>query len=191
MGIKLKAFVTALSVFFALGFAPSRASAGVLDVLDLKVEAAVGGPIALIGANYPGGVTTAPLTLKLAGRIGLPRHSPISLELNAIVPHGIGFNFRLEVLKLANRVSIHLFDLGIFFNLGDPVTVSRIKRTWDLTAGLGCDVRVWRNLEVGLEWRWFLPNPIAVIQDYGSFAYPAYREAARGGQLWATVGYTW
>jgi hypothetical protein len=71
------------------------------------------------------------------------------------------------------------------------VNAAKIPRLYDITAGGGVDVRVWRDLSVGIEWRWFIPDPIGIIPKYDGFAVPAYEEALRGGQLWLNTSYSW
>jgi hypothetical protein len=126
----------------------------------------------------------------IAGRLGFPEYSPVRLELNAVIPSGLGVNLMLDVLKIKN-VRLHLLDPGLFWNIGRPVSVARIARKADITLGAGADLKVWNGWSVGLNWRWFIPNPLTVIPDYDGFSYPAYREALRGGQLWLSASYTW
>jgi len=179
------------AVLFALFLIlPATAQAGIPDYLDLELSAGLGGPVGLIGAHYPGGVSTTPFTLIVAGRLGFRKFTPLKLELNAVIPNGFGANLRLDAFRF-DRVTVHLPDLGIFWNAFKPVTAARIQRPLDFTLGGGIDVRVWKDLSVGAEWRWFIPNPVTVLPDYDGFAYPAYSEAIRGGQLWLNASYCW
>ena len=179
---------TALSALFLT--LPATARAGLPDYLSLDVSLGLGGPVGLIGASYPGGVTTTPFTLVVAGRLGFPGYTPLKLELNAVIPNGFGANLRLDAVRLG-RVTVHAPDIGVFWNAFKPVSASRVSRPIDFTLGAGVDVRVWQDLSVGAEWRCFIPNPITVIPDYDGFSYPAYEEALRGGQLWLNVSYSW
>jgi len=168
----------------------SAAQAKVLGPLEVEAAAGLGGPIALIGASYPGGVSTKPFTGFVAGRIGFPDYSLLRLEVSGVIPSGVGVNLLLDVLQI-QRIRLHLLDPGLFWNIGSPVSAARIPRKMDITIGAGCDVKVWGNWSAGLNWRWFIPNPLTVIPDYDGFSYPAYREAFRGGQLWLSASYTW
>ena len=180
----------AFSAFLILCALPSAASAKVAGLVEIEALAGIGGPIALIGASSPGGLSTEPVTAIVAGRIGFPDYSLLRLEISGVIPNGMGINLLLDVFQY-QRVRVHLLDPGVFWNLGKPVTAAHLPRKMDLTVGAGCDVKLVGNWSVALNWRWFIPNPITVIPDYDSFSYPAYREAARGGQLWATASYTW
>ncbi|MFA6604348.1 MAG: hypothetical protein WCT10_05990 [Patescibacteria group bacterium] len=175
------------ALFLAL---PTAAQAELPKLLDLDLSVGLGGPAGLIGASYPSDISTEPFTLVLAGRAGLPDYTPLKLELNAVIPNGFGANLRLDAVRVG-RVIVHFPDLGIFWNVFRPMTAPRIQRPLDLTLGGGVDIRVWKDLSAGAEYRWFLPNPITVLPDYNSFAYPAYSEAARGGQLWLNVSHSW
>ena len=169
---------------------PAAAQAKFPEFLDLDVSVGLGGPVGLIGASYPSGVSTTPFTVIVAGRLGFTGYTPLKLELNAVIPNGFGANLRLDAVRL-DRVTVHLPDLGIFWNAFKPVSAARIPRPLDFTLGGGVDVLVWKDLSVGAEWRWFIPNPMTVIPDYDGFAYPAYAEALRGGQLWLNASYCW
>ncbi len=182
--------IRALVLLLALIALPSTASAKLVGPLEVEAVAGLGGPLFLIGASYPGGVSTKPFTGFVAGRIGFPDYSLLRLELSAVAPSGFGANLLLDVLQI-QRVRLHLLDPGVFWNVGEPMSAARIHRKMDFTVGAGCDVRVWGNWSAGLNWRWFIPNPITVIPTYDGFSYPAYREALRGGQLWLSVSYTW
>ncbi len=183
------ALSTALALFLLL--APQRAEAGIRDTFSLRAVGSLGGPVGLIGYDSPyWNPTTAPFTLRLAGQIRAPKYTPVSLEISAVIPCGFGANLLFDVFQ-SDRVRVHLLDLGIFWNAFKPVSVQRLHRDFDLTAGLGLDVRVWKTLSVSADWRVFLPNPATTLPNYADFAIPMYVEAARGGQLWIGAAYSW
>ncbi len=149
-----------------------------------------GGPIGLIGANLPEPVSTLPLSVRLAQRFRLPRWSPVALEVNFVVPIGLGVNFLCDVYR-SDRVRLHLIDPGIHWNMVQPVSVTRVGRSWDVTFGAGIDVRLNGQLWLTLDWRAYLPDPSVVPYKYGDWARPIYKEAALGGQLWLGIARVW
>ncbi len=178
-----------IAACFALS--PLTAHAALGDKLTLRAAASLGGPVGLIGDDSPyWKPTTAPFTLRLAGQLSAPAYTPLTLEINAVIPCGFGVNLLFDVFR-SDRLRVHLLDLGVFWNAFKPVSVQRLHRQFDLTAGLGVDVRVWRTLSVSADWRVFLPNPMTTLPDYADFALPMYREALKGGQLWIGAAYAW
>lgn len=183
---------TVLSAVFlsmALFFSPSTAQAG-LDPFQIRAVAGGGGPVGLIGYDDYWRPTTSVFTLRLAGQLRLPEYTPLALEVSAVIPNGFGLNLLTDVFK-TEWVRIHLFDIGIFWNAFQPVSVQRYKRDLDLTFGAGIDVHIKGAWSVSADWRMFLPNPITVLPKYADFAVPIYIEAARGGQLWLSAAYCW
>jgi len=148
-----------------------------------------GGGIGLIGQSFPQGGTTMPISVRLAQRLRFPRHTSLGLELSFVVPIGLGVNVTCDVYR-NDRVRIHLVDPGIHWNMVEPVSVSRVKRSWDLTLGAGLDVRLTDQLWLTVDWRTFLPDP-TIINKYGDWARPIYKEAALGGQLWLGISRSW
>ncbi len=149
-----------------------------------------GGPVGLIGANLYEPGTTLPLSVRLAQRFRFPLNSPLGLELNFVVPIGLGVNVLCDVYR-SDRVRVHLGDPGVHWNMVQPVSVGRVGRTWDLTLGGGLDVRLTDRLWLTLDWRAYLPDPTSVIGRYGDWARPIYKEAALGGQLWLGIARVW
>jgi opacity protein-like surface antigen len=184
---------TALAAFLALIppllLLPATARADV-GPFQIRALGSVGGPVGLIGYDGYWRQTTAPFTVRLAGQMRLQQYTPLALEISAVIPYGIGANLLTDVIQ-TDRVRVHLFDIGIFWNAYMPVSVSRIKRDFDLTLGAGIDVRVKDSWSLSLDYRMFLPNPVTVLPAYADFALPIYTEALRGGQLWLSVGYCW
>jgi hypothetical protein len=172
------------------GLWPSTAAAFSLEPFHVRAAAGVGGPVGLIGHDGYWKPTTAPFTLRLAGQLRLPEYTPLALEVNAVVPYGLGMNLLFDVVQ-TDRIRVHLFDLGFFWNAWKPVTVQRLKRSVDLTVGLGLDVRIKGSWSVSADWRLFLPNPLTTLPAYAEFALPMYEEALKGGQLWFGAAYCW
>ncbi len=184
-----RAALAASALFISALFwaSPARADIG---PFQLRALGGVGGPVGLIGYDGYWKPTTAPFTERLAVQLRLQQYTPLVLEVSAVIPYGLGFNVLTDIVQ-TDRVRVHLFDLGVFWNAYMPVSVQRIKRDFDITLGAGVDVRVKDRWSLSLDYRLFLPNPITTLPEYADFALPVYGEALRGGQLWLSAGYSW
>lgn len=166
---------------FALPDAPAH---------ELRLGLGAGGPAGFIVAGNPEEATTSFFTGYAYARFRLPKMTPVALELNAVVPCGFGVNLLTDVIHLG-RFRAHFFDIGIFWNAFDPVSVRRVRRSWDLTLGTGAEVRITERWAATFDWRVFLPNPYDVITGYGDFSRLVYAEALKGGQTWLGASYSW
>lgn len=190
MSLKNVMLVAALALWPAAG---SAAENQLPDWNDADFEAqlllSVGGPVGLYGDFGNGHVTSAVESNRLAVRLRAPRWTMVGLELSGTLFHGLGASLTLDLFR-CRYVRVHL-DPGIFWNLGEPLVVARVPRDFDLTAGLGVDVRLNAEIVIGVEWRVFVPDPFSIVNRYGAFSRPIYEEAVKGGQLWLTLGRTW
>jgi len=188
MKMRQVALLAALcGTFVLLRPLPAQADVGPFQIRALG---GIGGPVGLIGYDGYWRPSTAPLTLRLAGQLRLKEYTPLVLEISAVIPYGLGVNILTDIIQ-TDRVRVHLFDLGFFWNAYMPVSVQRIKRSVDITLGAGVDVRIKDSWSVSLDYRLFLPDPISTLPAYADFALPIYAEALRGGQLWLSAGYCW
>ncbi len=174
-------------LFTLLQPAAARADVG---PFQLRALGGVGGPVGLIGYDGYWKPSTAPFTERLAVQLRLRQYTPLVLEVSAVIPYGLGLNVLTDVVQ-TDRVRVHLFDLGVFWNAYMPVSVQRIRRDFDITLGAGVDIRLKDAWSLSLDYRLFLPNPITTLPVYADFAMPIYGEALRGGQLWLSAGYCW
>lgn len=67
----------------------------------------------------------------------------LGLELNTMIPYGIGANLLMYVYN-GHRVSVHILDPGIFYSWADGLEISAptMPRAFDITAGAGAEVHV-------------------------------------------------
>lgn len=84
---------------------------------------------------------------------------------------GLGIAPTIEIW----RVRLRVFDLGVFYDYGTPLTVPDIQRKLDITLASGIDVRVWKGLALHTQIGWFLPNPVSLYN-----AASAQYDAAQG-----------
>lgn len=153
---------------------------------EFKIGLAAGGPVGLL---FPvKGIeehTTQPVSTVFTSRMRFPKVSPRVLELYAVYPNGFGLNIKNDDFHFGD-VRLHLFDLGLFYNAREPVSVQRVKRDWDITIGFGIEWKVKENWVAILDWRAFVPlNIPRVISDYGDFSRLILYESFQGGQAWA------
>ncbi|MEA3272563.1 MAG: hypothetical protein U9P90_02745 [Patescibacteria group bacterium] len=117
----------------------------------------------------------------------LPR-VPFALELNAVLPFGVGANLLIYAYR-DDIVRVHLIDPGIFYSWFSDISAEWMSRELDITMGAGIEVRVHPRLFVTLDWRVFLPNPAEVAPKYAEWGLLSYEEAAWGGELWIGASY--
>jgi hypothetical protein len=157
--------------------------------VNLKVGLEAGGAPFLAGSFGPVSESTADFTGVAFVRLRLPKVSPRTLELYVVDVHGIGLNVKNDDFHIG-RLRLHLFDLGVFYAYGEPVTASRVPRKWDLTLGLGADYAVSRKVTIVLDWRLFAPLDFArVLTSYGDYSRLIGEEVLKGGQTWLGISY--
>jgi outer membrane murein-binding lipoprotein Lpp len=98
---------------------------------------------------------------------------------------GIGFGLA-PTIELYQRVRLRIFDLGVFYNYKNPLTVPDISRKLDLTLATGLDIRVWKGIALHAQVGWFLPNPVS-LYDAGKAKYDS-AQKADGNDVGKTIG---
>lgn len=122
-------------------------------------------------------------------RIRLPKISPRALELYGAYPNGFGANLKNDDFHIGN-VRLHLFDLGLFYSVREPISVQRVDRKLDITVGFGAEWEFRKRWSLTLDWRSFIPANIPkVLADYGDFSRLVLYEALQGGQTWLGISY--
>ncbi len=157
---------------------------------SFQLGAGIGAPIGLAFAHLPVPLSTQSPTYLLYGRIGAPLLSGLRIEISGVLPCGFGTNAVIDVIR-APGFRLHLLDPGVFWDAINPVSVQRINRQVDLTAGLGADYAVGNHFVLGLDGRGFFPNPYVILPQFGTFARPIYEEAWKGAQVWFSLSYVW
>jgi hypothetical protein len=161
--------------------APTRARADNghnTAAFEFQIMLALGGPAGLYDDVK---ATPQPFVALLGARIRSPKHSIVGIELYELVPNGFGAATIIDVWR-SEHLRVHLLDLGIFANLGKPVSVQRHQRSYDITLGGGIELR-FESLSFTFDYRMFLPDLYDTLGNYGGFSKPWYTEAAKGGVL--------
>lgn len=107
-------------------------------------------------------------------------HTPISVEAFAMAPWGAGAVLSIDAVR-TNRLTVKLFDIGIFFPIVAKVSATHFDHNVDLVLGSGV---VWRpdykwngkDILCTVDWRVFFPDP-RLMAKYGDFIQPIYYEA--------------
>lgn len=141
----------------------------------------LGGPVGLLFLNTQQKPSTQPFVGYFAQRVRFPRYSMFGLEANLVLPSGVGSSLLLEVIQ-TESFRLHLTP-GVHWNVGEPVSSSRFKRSWDLTLGLGAEIAIKDGLAMTVDYRVFMPDPFLMSQKLGYFARPVVDEALKGGML--------
>jgi hypothetical protein len=158
---------------------------------ELRVGLAGGGAPFLGELSGPVRTSSAQLTGLTTVGLRLPGISPRTLELSAVLPHGLGLTIKNRDLRLG-RVSLHLLDVGVFYTVQEPVTVRRVERRWDVTAGLSAEVALSPRLYLTADARLFAPLDLyRVVVTYGDASRLIGEEILRGAQLWTGLACTW
>lgn len=149
-----------------------------LEVASLKTEVRAAREradraydLAQNAGRYRNGVGVGALMPLKAGRTQFGMNANLHWLTAQWVPSagvGIGISPGIEVWRLRLRV----FDLGVFYDYGTPLTVPDIGRKVDLTLASGLDVRVWKGLALHGQVGWFLPNPVS-LYDAATARYDA------------------
>jgi hypothetical protein len=143
---------------------------------------ALSGPMETSSARITG---LATLTLRL------PRISPRVLELSAVLPHGVGLTIKNTDLHLG-RLRLQLLDVGVFYAVDTPVTVQRVPRRWDLTAGMSAALSLTPRLALTLDTRLFTPLDLyRVVATYGDSSRLIGEEILKGTQVWLGAACHW
>lgn len=151
--------------------------------VELQGLAGPMGPLFLaFGPKYDQ-FSTRPVAIMFAARIR-PKRVYLGFEVNMVMPAGFGMNVLFDVYR-GDRFRLHLVDPGVFLNALHPLSVARIKRSYDVTVGAGGEVFLGqsRKISVGFDWRVYLPDPWAILTAFSGFSRPIYNEAAQGGYV--------
>jgi hypothetical protein len=169
--------------------APAAPAGPAWVTLALGVEA--GGAPLLRTIAGPVDLTTATTTAAVFGRLGFPRLTARTLEVLAVPGHGVGVTLLNGDLRIG-PVALHLFDVGLFYDLAAPITVAREVRRWDAVLGAGVEVRVARHLALVADARLFTPiDVIGIISHNGDAARLVAEEIVKGAQLWGGAAWRW
>lgn len=189
--MRVTALVIFLSIFLAAGATLADTNASKPNIFETELIIAGGGPLTLafLETQNPEH-STHYLSVFAAGRLRAPNYSSLGLELNAVVPFGLGMNIFIDALTI-NRVRVHIIDFGVFMNLISPVSVADVNRLFDITMGAGAEIQIYDRTRLTVDWRMFFPWPWDIIPRYGDFSRPFYDEALKGGQLWLGMSRVW
>lgn len=108
-------------------------------------------------------------------------HTFWSVEAFAIAPWGVGMNLSLDLIR-TKKITIKMFDVGIFFPLIKNMSVPSVERNYDLVLGTGVAWHYNKKTNFLLDWRAYLPDP-ELIYYYGDFIRPIYKQALKEGNL--------
>ena len=162
--------------------APTPTGDGGTSWLMLGVEA--GGAPLLEPPGGPVAPTTATSSASIFARVALPFLSS-RIEIDLVPSHGEGATLETGNLKLG-PVALHLLDLGVFYDRGAPIEVSRVARRWDAAVGAGAELSLGGHVSIVADARWFAPLDLwGVVTRYGDTARLIGDEVIHGGQLWA------
>lgn len=153
---------------------------------EAMTAATMGGPIGLAFTSLEHPSTTAPFVVAFAERLRSHKYSGVGLELSYVPGHGYGANLLIDVVK-TEGFRLHLLDLGIFRNQWQPVTVSRLERSVDVTGGLGAEIKFANHSWLTIDGRVFVPDPLFLNKKYQFLARPYFDESLKGVMLW--IGY--
>ena len=108
-------------------------------------------------------------------------HTPLGLEAFILAPWGAGAVVSIDALR-TEKLTIKLFDVGIFFPIINQVSVTNFDRNFDVVLGTGLiwkNYKIWeRKFIVLVDWRIFFPDP-RLFKYYGDFMRPIYKQAWR------------
>lgn len=141
-----------------------------------------------LGEASPG--RALPAVGYLAQRVGFPKLTTFSLEASALIPSGFGANLLIDAIHHPD-FRLHLLDPGVHFNVFSPMREINIKRSWDLSFGLGFSLRVTDAAWLTADYRMFIPDPIRVVKNYGSLIRETVNNLATEGTLCLGLGITY
>ncbi len=166
--------------------APAPAADGGTPWLMLGVEA--GGAPLLEPPGGPVATSTATSSASIFARIAMPFLSS-RIEIDLVPSHGEGATLETGTLALG-PVSLHMLDLGVFYDRTAPIEVSRVARSWDVAVGAGAELALGRHISLVADARWFAPLDLwGVVTRYGDTARLIGEETIHGGQLWAGAAF--
>jgi len=158
------------------------------SVVDQSAYALCGGSISRSFVKTLDKSTASQATCKLGYTFSLPKITPLALNVNVVIPHGVGAQLDLKILNIGG------FSLspiaGVFFNLVKPVNNTWYSRSTDWTLGLRAEQRIGKHLAIVVEQQQYLLN-LKPRADFGVLATPMYDEARKHGQTWIGVSYHW
>ncbi len=119
-------------------------------------------------------------------------HTPFGIEAFAMMPWGAGAVLSLDAVR-TNRLTVKLFDIGIFVPIVGKISATNFDRKVDLVLGSGL---VWRpnfqwngrDIVCTIDWRVFFPDP-RLMAKYGDFIRPIFNTALSESFLIIGVGW--
>jgi len=188
-------FLIVLAVLAAVGgFARSAKAEGENgpQAFETQTVARVGGPLGFAFSPASKRPEMQLMTVSFAQRVRFPKYSGLGLEAGIVLPSGAGANLLIDAVHTED-FRLHLVDPGILWNFRPDwgVSVSELPREWDLTFGLGADLRLHKGLWATADWRVFMPDPVKLTNDYAYLGRPYALDALKGGQAWLGLTATW
>ena len=178
--------MTALAVMSYSGSAQAKEEK---PIVQAETLISGGGPLFLGTMEDANSHTTQVFTMRFGQTVRFPRWMPLGLEATVMVPTQAGISLLADLLIIKDfRWSI---NAGILSANRNPMSVSRVERKWDLTAGTEFSYRIHEKVRITLDWRTFLPNPSEVWTNYATFSEPIFEEALKGGQIWLGIAIIW
>ncbi len=174
-----------LAVFLTAGQAVAD------ERISYKVSIAMGGAPGLAVFPLVQEPSTATVTGRLTFEPQLRKLLWLQPGLEAVMPCGVGLYSSLVPLRDKRGWTVHLLDMGYFFNAIRPVSVMDVQRRIDLAVGLGVEKKLGHSLSVGMTYRAFFPAPIVNIRRFEHFYAFIADESLKGGQTWVSVSYSW
>ena len=153
-----------------------RVRALTTEVAAARAEAKAAHEAALDIDRYHNGIGLGVLMPKGAGSSQFGMNANLHWRTAQWIPAaGIGFGLA-PTIEFYQRVRLRVFDLGVFYNYKNPLTVPDINRKLDLTFASGLDVRIWKGVALHGQVGWFIPNPVS-LYDAGKAKYDAAQKA--------------
>lgn len=154
-----------------------------------------GMPIGLAFLKTREDASSRPFVMFIAERFRLPRYTPFGIELSYAPPSNFTGLLFVDAYQTDN-LRLHVFDVGLTYNVthrGEtyPITVRRFNRNWDLTFGTGVEIKVTKADWMTVDYRFFLPNPLMIEEDYGALGRPYIDESLKGGLLCIGFAHPW
>lgn len=94
-------------------------------------------------------------------------YTPLELEAGYFIGKGVWLKLNSYKFYIKDRFFLHLVDIGVLYLPGGtkPFNNADETRNLDVMLSTGAEVRVWKNLTIGLTLSWYLPNPVTVIRN--------------------------
>lgn len=179
-----------IAVIAAILFSAGISRAEDRPVFETETLIGYGAPLGLAISPMSDVIpTTETLTVRLGQAFRIPRWAPLGLEIDLVLPTQIDASLLLDAIRIGRfRLTV---NLGISRHAGDPISVQRVERKYDITAGAQASVLIFSKVRFTLDYRAFIPDPWYVCEYYGTFARPVLNEAVKGGQVWLGIAYIW